>query len=127
MTMNMATVSRLKPVALVVAVPLAVWMLMGSGGGQVTSDQAHALVKQGARLVDVRTREEYAEGHITGAVNVAVDDLTQRLKELAPKDKAVIVYCASGHRSRRAAELLRNAGFTQVFDLGGIDNWVDTK
>jgi phage shock protein E len=88
-------------------------------GGQV----ARRLMDNGARLVDVRSASEYRAGHVEGAINIPVVQLEDRLGELEPKQKAVIVYCRTGHRSAAAASILRSAGFTQVFDLGSIRNW----
>jgi phage shock protein E len=73
-------------------------------------------------LIDVRTVEEYSSGHIAGSVNIAVDALASRLSEV-PKDKPVIVYCRSGNRSATAAQILVEAGYTNVYDLGGIQAW----
>jgi len=74
-------------------------------------------------IVDVRTVGEYNEGHLEGALLIPVDELEGRLNEL-PMDKPVIVYCRSGSRSRRAAETLVNNGYTMVYDMGGINNWI---
>ncbi len=90
---------------------------------ETPSAKAHRLVQSGALLLDVRTPGEYGGGHLDGAVNIPVDGLEGRLAEVGPKDKPVVVYCASGHRSGIASRILRNAGFTQVLDLGSIDNW----
>lgn len=73
-------------------------------------------------LLDVRSPEEYEAGHLAGAVNVPVDEVGARLDELGARDRPVIVYCRSGRRSARAAAALREAGFTQVHDLGGMSN-----
>jgi rhodanese-related sulfurtransferase len=90
---------------------------------RVSSTQAHALVKDGARLVDVRSPEEFASEHLDGAINIPVGELENRLSELEPKDQAVVVYCHTGIRSARAASKLAAAGFTKVADLGGMSNW----
>jgi phage shock protein E len=90
---------------------------------RVTPQRAHQLVDDGARLVDVRSPEEFASEHLDGAVNIPVGELEQRLSELEPKDKPVVVYCASGFRSMRAASKLSSAGFTTVADLGSMSNW----
>lgn len=74
-------------------------------------------------LIDVRTPEEFASGHIPGAVNISVDELAQRLNEI-PQDKPVVLYCRSGNRSNQAAQILERAGYTQIYDLGGIITWV---
>jgi phage shock protein E len=89
----------------------------------VTGADARKLVGEGALLVDVRGPEEYAAGHIDGAVNVSVGDLPQRLMELGPKDKPLVLYCQHGVRATKAADILRKAGFTEVHNLGAISNW----
>jgi phage shock protein E len=73
-------------------------------------------------LVDVRTVEEFKEGHIPGAINISLQELDKKLKRI-PKDKPVIVYCRSGNRSSFAASQLLQAGYTEVYDLGGIIDW----
>ncbi len=97
--------------------------LAGCSAHRVTPEKAKQMVASGARLVDVRSPEEYGSGHLDGAVNIPVGDLEQRLTELEPKDQGVVVYCASGIRSARAAKKLAAAGFTTVGDLGSIDDW----
>lgn len=83
---------------------------------------AHRLVEQGAVLVDVRTPEEYAARHIEGAINIPLDTLESRIAEVS-KDKAVVVYCGSGHRAGQAKKILVDHGYSQVTNLGGIDDW----
>jgi phage shock protein E len=73
-------------------------------------------------LVDVRTPEEFASGHIEGAINIPVQELQTRLTEL-PTGEPVVLYCRSGNRSAQAATILGAADFEQVFDLGGIIAW----
>ena len=99
----------------------AVFFLVGAGGPTISSDEAKALVKQGALLLDVRTAGEFASGHVEGAVNVPVQELEARLP--AEKDRAVVIYCQSGRRSAAAREMLLKAGFAKVFDLGAMSNW----
>lgn len=73
-------------------------------------------------LLDVRTPQEFATGFIPGAVNIAVQELQQRIGEV-PTDKPVIVYCRSGGRSASAAQMLAQAGYSDLYDLGGIIDW----
>lgn len=73
-------------------------------------------------LLDVRTPMEFSGGHIPGAVNIALQELPQRLAEL-PQGKPVIIYCRSGNRSRQAQQYLSRLGFTDIYDLGGIIAW----
>jgi phage shock protein E len=88
---------------------------------KVDGAAARKLVASGALLLDVRTPEEYASGHIAGATNLPVDDVRAKAGTLT-KGNPVVVYCRSGHRSRMAAAALLQAGF-QVYDLGAMSNW----
>ena len=89
----------------------------------VSPDQdPHALVANGATLLDVRTTGEFARGHLPDAINIPVSDLPGRLGEM-PVDRPVVVYCRSGHRSAIAAKALRDHGVTTVIDLGAMSNW----
>lgn len=81
------------------------------------------LVKEGAKLVDVRTTSEFAAGHIAGAVNIPVQDLERRAGELGPTDTRIVLYCRSGTRSGRAHRILTGKGFTAVHDLGPMSAW----
>jgi len=76
-------------------------------------------VKDGAIIVDVRTKGEYAGGHIKGSVNIPLDALTANLNKLKDKNRPVITCCASGMRSASAAGLLRSKGYTDVHNGGG--------
>lgn len=108
------------PWILLVVIVAALWLLKRP---DVTPARAHELVAQGARLVDVRSPGEYAAGHIDGAINIPVDQIGNRASSLDPKDRPVVVYCASGTRSAMARRTLRSAGFTQVFNLGPMSRW----
>ncbi|MDX1905950.1 MAG: rhodanese-like domain-containing protein [Bacteroidia bacterium] len=76
------------------------------------------LVQKGATIVDVRTPGEFAGGHIKGAVNIPLNTLSQKMGKLK-KDKPVITCCASGARSSAALDMLRSAGFQEVYNGGG--------
>ena len=88
-------------------------------GRQILTDQAGAIT-----LIDVRTPEEFAQGHLEGAVNMDLEG-GQFSAEIAglPKDAAYMVYCHSGRRSALAAQAMSDAGFSNVYDLGGIAAW----
>jgi len=73
-------------------------------------------------LLDVRTPEEFNTGHIHGAVNISVESLQSRLSEV-PNDLPIIVYCRSGNRSAQASQILLQANYTDIFDMGGINAW----
>jgi len=74
-------------------------------------------------LIDVRTPEEFASGHINGSVNIPVEEMQGRLDEI-PGDTPIVVYCRSGNRSATAARILTEAGYAPVYDLGGINDWI---
>ncbi|MBQ9420959.1 MAG: rhodanese-like domain-containing protein [Lachnospiraceae bacterium] len=81
--------------------------------------------RPGATLIDVRDPMEYAGGHIPGSINVPVGSIAM-MADAMPDDekvKPVYVYCLTGMRSRRAAQILCGAGFTDVTNLGGINGW----
>jgi phage shock protein E len=79
-------------------------------------------IKAGARVVDVRSAEEFADGHYQGAINIPVDALQRRLGELGAKTDPHVLYCASGARSAYALRVLRAAGFADVLNAGGLED-----
>lgn len=87
------------------------------------SAKAKEMVAAGAALIDVRTPAEFAGGHVEGARNIPLQALPQRLAEVGPPEQPVVVYCQMGGRSAKAADLLRGAGYKDVFNLGPITNW----
>lgn len=76
------------------------------------------MVKNGAIILDVRSKGEYANGHIKGSVNISVDTLRSNLHKLQ-KDKTIITCCASGMRSASAKSILKSNGFSEVHNGGG--------
>ena len=84
-----------------------------------------ALIAQGYTILDVRTPEEFEEGHIQGAQNINVKDDTFiiAIQKLSPSD-TLLVYCRSGRRSLYAAQVMVSLGFQKIYDLeGGFLNW----
>jgi phage shock protein E len=117
-------VSMLAKIAVMaVVLMLVVGYLLVLRRGDLSSSEARALVASGALLVDVRSPGEFAAGHIDGAVNVPVDQISNLLERLGSMDRTVIVYCRSGARSSRSARVLREAGFEKVRDLGAMARW----
>ncbi len=90
----------------------------------ISPEEVYEIIKNGEDylILDVRSKEEYDPGHLEGAMLLPVSELEDRLDEL-PVDKPIIVYCKSGGRSRAAANILVENGFTQVYDMGGINDW----
>ena len=85
---------------------------------QELSAKARGMVKAGAVLLDVRTREEFTRGHLDAAKNIPVQELQQRVAEVGPPTSSVVVHCHAGQRSRMATQILRAAGFQDVLDIG---------
>lgn len=108
-----------------IAVPVAVVVayLVFKRLGQVKPEDAHRLVKEGAKLVDVRSPGEFSSGHLPGALNIPLHELSAGAGKLGAKDKPVVLYCASGTRSSMARSVLKGQGFTQVFNLGSMSRW----
>ncbi len=77
------------------------------------------LVKDGAIILDVRSKGEYDGGHIKGSINIPVDALSNNLNKLKDKNKTIITCCASGMRSAVAKNTLKSKGYTQVYNGGG--------
>jgi phage shock protein E len=80
------------------------------------------MIKAGAKIIDVRTKGEYEDDAYPGAINVPLNVLPAKLDELGPKDQPIVLYCASGARSAQAARFLKQAGYTEVVNAGGLDD-----
>ena len=83
--------------------------------------ETRKMLNEGAQLVDVRSPDEYRSGALQGAINHPVQWLGAG-RTLEDKETPVVVYCATGARSRVAQQILQAAGFKQVHDLGGFQN-----
>jgi phage shock protein E len=85
--------------------------------GSSPKPDLHALIQQGAFLVDVRTPVEFAEGHVKGSVNIPLDTIGTKLDAFKNK-KNIVVFCRSGNRSGQAKTILEQQGITNVFNGG---------
>ena len=74
-------------------------------------------------LVDVRSKQEYGEGHLSGSISLSLYDLNKQAQNVLPdKKQTIIVYCSSGNRSKEAQEILETMGYENVYNLkGGLD------
>jgi phage shock protein E len=77
------------------------------------------LVKQGAIILDVRSKGEYTSGNIKGSINISVDQLSNNLSKLKDKNIPIITCCASGMRSASAKSILKANGYKEVYNGGG--------
>ena len=75
-------------------------------------------------ILDVRTHEEFAAGHIPGAIVIPNETIgTEEVPELPDKDQLIMVYCRSGNRSKQASDKLVKLGYTNIIEFGGIIDW----
>ncbi len=75
-------------------------------------------------ILDVRTEEEYKEGHIPGAINLPNEEVSiETTNNLTDKEQLILVYCRSGNRSKTASKKLLELGYTNIYDFGGINDW----
>jgi rhodanese-related sulfurtransferase len=97
-----------------------------SGYRQISMDAAVNMMKDEENyiILDVRRPDEYAEGHIPGAINVPNEEIgSADISELPDKSQLILVYCRSGRRSKEAAEKLVKLGYTNIVEFGGILDW----
>lgn len=92
----------------------------------ITAEEAKELMdtQEGYIILDVRTQEEYDQGHIPGAILIPDYEIKDRAEGSLPdKDQLILVYCRSGRRSKLAAEALVELGYTNIREFGGIIDW----
>ena len=93
---------------------------------QITQEEAKQIMDttNGYILLDTRTREEYDQSHIPGALLIPHTEIAERAEEELPdKDQVILVYCRSGNRSKQASAALAELGYTNVKEFGGIHTW----
>ena len=93
---------------------------------QITADEAAQMMQEETDfvLLDVRTQEEYASGHIPGAICIPNETIgSEEITELPDKDQLILVYCRSGNRSKQASQKLAEQDYTNVVEFGGINGW----
>ena len=92
----------------------------------ITAEEAKEIMdsEEGYIILDVRTQEEYDQGHIPGAIVIPHEKISEKAEEvLTDKDQLILVYCRSGRRSKLAAEALVELGYTNIKEFGGIIDW----
>ena len=93
------------------------------GGTDINDALKEVQSTAGAILVDVRNSDEFASGHIPGAVNISVDRIFDIASLTGDKDAPIYTYCLTGRRSGRAVAALKSAGYTNVKNIGGINSY----
>ena len=92
----------------------------------ITAEEAKRIMdsEEGYIILDVRTQEEYDQGHIPGAIVISHEEIAEKAEDvLTDKDQLILVYCRSGRRSKIAAEALAELGYTNIKEFGGILDW----
>ena len=92
----------------------------------ITAEEARKLMdsEKDRIILDVRSREEYDQGHIPGAILIPDTEIEAKAADLLPdKDQLILVYCRSGRRSKLAAQSLADLGYTNIREFGGILDW----
>lgn len=93
---------------------------------KLINDLPYRAVERGGVIVDVRTREEFEEGHIPEAINRPVDEIYMWSQDLGKKDDEFYLYCYSGARCSRAVRQLKREGYSKLVNCGGIKNYKGT-
>ena len=103
---------------------LTIWLIipaMASGGDPAVAEHAWPMIQSGALLVDVRSEEEFSEGHVDGAVNIEWDKTDDLIAAIGDdKQRQVVVYCRSGNRAGKAKSALEEKGFGGVYNATGF-------
>ena len=92
----------------------------------ITAEEAKQIMdtEEGYVILDVRTQEEYDQGHIPGAIVIPHEEIAEKAEDvLTDKNQLILVYCRSGRRSKIAAEALVELGYTNIKEFGGIIDW----
>ena len=125
---------KVKGLIIMLLISLSLFGMTACGGDnektstyeQITAEQAKTIMDTDKDyiIIDARTEEEFAEGHIENAILIPEYEIKDRAeKELPDKEQLILVYCRSGRRSKIASEELVNLGYTNVKEFGGIIDW----
>lgn len=110
---------------------LSVWLInpvLAGSGDPEAAKQAWPMIEQGALLIDVRTTEEFAQGHVDGALNIPYQETDKLMSAIGTdKTRPVVVYCRSGNRSGKAMVALETKGYTNIFNATGYEALKETK
>lgn len=90
---------------------------------EINIEELKSKVKQGAILIDVRSKQEYDEGHIQGAINIPEHEIQRIIEKAIPKkNQLIVLYCQTGHRSQSAYMIMKAKGYNNLYCLfGGLD------
>ncbi len=121
---------KLTPVVFVFLVVLTIWLIspVMAGGDPEAARRAWPMIENGALVVDVRSAEEFAGGHLDGAININWDDTNALIKAIGnDKQRQVVFYCRSGNRAGKAIAHLKIGGYTNIYNATGLGALKQTK
>ena len=114
-----------------VLVVVTVWLITPvlAGGGDVdAARKAWPMIESGALLVDVRSKEEFDEGHLDGAINIEWDKIDELMAAIGEdKQRQVVFYCRSGNRAGKSIVELNGKGYTNIFNATGLEALKETR
>jgi len=105
-------------------------VIFSVSAGCSTGDSSNAwnMINNGALLVDVRTPAEFNEGHLPGAKLIPIKTIEQHIAEFGEdKNRVIVLYCKGGVRAGKAEKILKNHGYTKVFNIGGYEELIAAK
>jgi rhodanese-related sulfurtransferase len=102
---------------------------MYRSNNQISYTEAREIMKKSQRaiLIDVRSKQEYKEYHLAGAICIPTYEIANKIPQIiTEKEQVIIVYCQCGVRSKKAIALLNKMGYRNVYEIqGGLDNWIN--
>lgn len=108
-----------------------IWLInpvLAGGGDPEAARQAWPMIQNGALLVDVRSPEEFAEGHLEGALNIEWDKTNDLISAIGKdKQRQVVFYCRSGNRAGKTIKVLEAAGYSGIFNATGLKALNETR
>ena len=129
---SVKTLVIILPAAVLIMILLTGCAAGGTAGGkeaayqQISQEEAAEMMEKddGHIILDVRRQDEYASGHIPGAICIPNETITtEMLPQLPDPEQVILVYCRSGNRSKQASDKLAEAGYKNVYEFGGIIDW----
>lgn len=114
----------------VVLVVLTIWLIspVMAAGDPEAAKQAWPMIESGALVIDVRSAEEFADGHLDGAININWDDTDALIKAIgSDKQRPVVFYCRSGNRAGKAIAHLKLGGYNNIYNATGLGALKETQ
>lgn len=121
---------KLTPAVFIALVVLAIWLLgpVMAAGDPEAAKKAWPMIENGALVIDVRSAEEFAGGHLDGAIHIDWDDTDELIAAIgSDKQRPVVFYCRSGNRAGKAINQLRLGGYTNIFNATGLGALKETR